>query len=185
MIRIFGCTLLAFTLIALTGCTDDLTSANAPGDETPHTLSAHGNAGNSALHQELAALRRATAKYHDVDVATDDGYAQASPFVPEMGFHYVNGSLIDGSIEVTQPEALVYDSNDPQKKQRKLGAVEYIIPTAIISDQSNLPTPFTGMTTGDWHHEEEIRAWTLHVWIWLDNPEGTFHPENPRVSHGS
>lgn len=24
--------------------------------------------------------------------------------------------------------------------------------------------------------------WTLHAWVWLDNPEGVFHPTNPRVS---
>lgn len=24
--------------------------------------------------------------------------------------------------------------------------------------------------------------WTLHAWVWLDNPEGVFNPTNPRVS---
>lgn len=23
--------------------------------------------------------------------------------------------------------------------------------------------------------------WTLHAWVWFDNPEGVFHPTNPRV----
>lgn len=24
--------------------------------------------------------------------------------------------------------------------------------------------------------------WTLHAWTWMDNPDGVFHPTNPRVS---
>lgn len=25
------------------------------------------------------------------------------------------------------------------------------------------------------------KLWTLHAWVWLDNPEGVFHPTNPQV----
>lgn len=27
--------------------------------------------------------------------------------------------------------------------------------------------------------------WTLHAWVWFDNPEGVFHSTNPRVNVGS
>lgn len=42
-----------------------------------------------ASRKELAQLRRATVRNQDVAWAEGDGYHRASPFVPQMGFHYV------------------------------------------------------------------------------------------------
>lgn len=187
MKRHVGIFALALSLIAITGCSDQPTSYN-PDEETAsraatsHTQSTAASQVSSALEQELASLRAATSQYQDVEKAEEDGYIQATPFVPEMGFHYVNYDLLDGQIDVYSPQALVYDSNDPDHETRNLGAVEYIIldPKKGRSKES-LPTPFTGQTTDDWHYESDLGFWTLHVWVWLDNPEGVFHPHNPRV----
>ncbi len=190
-----GFTFLIAVLVAvgLTACTDSMPTQTEP-EMAVNASSTTGDIAESAkreadsdLQQELAALREATSQYQDVKKAEADGYVQASPFVHEMGFHYVKGPLVpDGQVDVDNPEALVYDSNDPDQETRNLGAVEYIIPDPgddHTADRSgdNLPTPFATMTTDDWHYESHLDSWTLHVWIWLDNPKGVFHPHNPRV----
>lgn len=139
------------------------------------------------LQKELAQLRRATSRYQDVKKALQDGYVGPGPFVPFMGLHYLQPNLLgDGAIDIYRPEALVYDSNDPQQKTHNLGAVEYIIvdPEGLIPP-SELPILFTGQGAGDWHYVDEVGVWTLHVWIWLDNPAGLFNPTNPRVGPGT
>lgn len=130
----------------------------------------------------LAEVREATAEYHDVSVAEDSGYQQVSPFVPGMGYHYLNGSLMDAEVIPTQPEALVYVDNPVDDSMRRLVAVEYIIPEDLVNSQSDLDGMFPGVDGDTWHHEDEIDAWTLHAWVWYDNPEGVFHPTNPRVN---
>ncbi|MDX1617317.1 MAG: hypothetical protein R3224_00925 [Balneolaceae bacterium] len=138
----------------------------------------------SGLNSELARVRSATATYHKVSNAEADGYVQTSPFVPGMGYHYLNGGLVDGQVDITSPEALVYVDNPAKDSKRRLVAVEYIIPKPIIPDKSDLPDLFSG-DSDHWHFEDEIHAWTLHAWVWYPNPEGMFHPTNPRVGSGS
>lgn len=189
MNRLLSLLALSLLLVATTACDEQPTSYEPGDDTTAEALAPQSQAhhGGSALQKELAALRRATSQYQNVKKAEADGYHQHSPFIPGMGFHYVKGSLVDGTAEMSQPEALVYDSNDPEQKTRNLGAVEYIIPDgggAETQDRTgeNLPSLFTGQTSGDWHYESVLDSWTLHVWIWLDNPKGVFHPTNPRVN---
>ncbi len=136
------------------------------------------------LRATLAQVRRATAQYHDVTEAEDSGYQQVSPFVPGMGYHYVNGSLMDAEVIPTQPEALVYVDNPADDSKRRLVAVEYLIPENLVENQSELDGKFPGVDGDTWHHEHEIQAWTLHAWVWYDNPEGVFHSTNPRVNPG-
>ena len=83
--------------------------------------------------------------------ALEDGYVQASPYVPQMGYHYVKGTLVDGVVEPLAvdgvvdplaPEALLYI---PTKKGLKLVAVEYV----STEDQSlfgvNFDPPHDGL----------------------------------------
>jgi len=79
------------------------------------------------------AVRRATARFLDVDDAIAAGYVQFQGCVSgqnlgAMGVHYVNPALFDDRLEVDQPEALVYE---PKRGRRlQLVAVEYITPAA-------------------------------------------------------
>jgi hypothetical protein len=111
-------------------------------------------------------VRKATEKYHDVENALEDGYVQASPYVPQMGYHYVKGTLVDGVVDPLAPEALLYI---PTKKGLKLVAVEYL----STEDQSlfgvNFDPPHDGL------------PYTLHAWIWTPNPDGIFTDFNPRI----
>jgi hypothetical protein len=124
----------------------------------------------------LAAVRAATAQYHDLDRAVAAGYAKFlpcfdAPGIGGMGQHYVKGSLIDGTVTPTKPQALVYEVDGDELE---LVAVEYIIPYTPGSTAPQLfGKPFL--------HNPALGIWALHAWIWKSNPLGMFAPYNPKV----
>ena len=100
----------------------------------------------------------------------------ADPTLGGMGFHYGNVGLIDGSVQVDQPELLLYQ---PLENGRlKLVAVEYIIPYTFVPRDAPAPVLF-GQT---FSQNDTFQLWGLHVWAWKENPSGLFAPWNPRVS---
>lgn len=134
--------------------------------------------GAASGQADLNSVRNFTAKYHDLDKAQHDGYhALLACFdlsgVGGMGQHYVNLSLLDGSVDPMQPEALVYevDSN-----KLKLVAVEYIIPIDAWTS-SQAPTLYGKQFT----RLDSLGLWALHAWIWKPNPDGIFANYNPSV----
>lgn len=70
------------------------------------------SARSDALAHELNSVRKATEQYKNVSVARDDGYAVVAPYVPEMGFHFINPGLFapdaDATVDITEPPILVY-----------------------------------------------------------------------------
>ena len=130
-------------------------------------------ASSADAQRSLAELRRATARYHDVDVAIADGYTLLGCEGPGAGVIYVNGSLFDAQVDPSAPEALIY-TEGPSGKLR-LAGVELVVP-AVASP--NAPV-FLGQA---FQPEEELGVWGLHVWLWVDNPDGLFEELNPRVS---
>jgi hypothetical protein len=139
----------------------------------------------AAVAQEPAgpladAVRAATEKYKDTAAATAAGYVAmpcvSGPAAGAMGIHYVNPAYVeDGAIDVTKPEALMYEPQADGTVQ--LLGVEYII--------------FTGPTVLQGHLFHFVGApnrygldpfYELHVWAWRANPNGTFADFNPDVS---
>lgn len=124
--------------------------------------------------EELNEVRRATAKYHDPDKAIDDGYHAEDMCVPGMGFHYPNFGLVDGDVDHTEPEVLVYEERG---NERHLVAVEYVAiavePPTVLGHEME---PFPLIDPPD-----PLSAWALHAWVWKPNPEGLFHHTNPRI----
>lgn len=120
----------------------------------------HGNDLGAQVEQQLAMARAATAKYHDVNVALADGYVfvGVNPTEDDV-FEFLNFSLVDCTLDVTQPEALRYvESGD----RLRLVAVEYAIPMACSPDP---PTSFlTG--AGEWEQEAGVPVWMLGVPVW-------------------
>lgn len=145
---------------------------------TAHTTSSLAiNKENSALQQELAQARRATARYHDIEQAIADGYEDFGLYESGEGHHYVKFSLLDGTFDPTQPEMLLY-SPVPGEERLELAGVEYLVP---MSMSSTAPTGFTG-DTDEWRNNMEgFGLWELNVWLWLHNPDGVFADRNPRV----
>lgn len=101
-----------------------------------------------------------------------------------MGFHYVNGARIDTTLDVNQPEAVLYA---PAKNgERRLVAVEYVVVDADqdLSTDSDRPSlfghGFDGPMPG--HLPGMPIHYDLHVWAWFDNPNGAYSGWNPSVS---
>jgi hypothetical protein len=130
---------------------------------------------NAVTQQELAAARRATARYHDVAQAEADGYVNIDLYESGEGFHWVNVSLIDGTFDPAHPEILLY-APVPGEARLQLVGVEYVVP---LSEPR--PAGFSG-SADQWREDvEEFGLWELTVWIWEHNPMGVFEYLNPRV----
>jgi hypothetical protein len=155
--------------------------------------------GAAAAQSDLQALRAATARFHDVSAAGRAGYAQPPAPAPlhecissfddtgAMGFHFINGGLLDSEINPTQPEVLVYA---PDKRGRlRLVALEFVVFQAdwIAAHGNTMPELFGQMfmATGFPNRFDIPAFFSLHVWLYQDNPAGLFAPFNPDVSCGS
>jgi hypothetical protein len=125
--------------------------------------------------EQLALAKRATARYRDVQQAIADGYADINVVIPNMGRHFLKQALMDSTFDVEHPELLVYSPDSAGKLQ--LVAVEYAVPTKL---SANAPEGFKG-SADQWFINQQFDIWTLHAWVWKDNPAGIFYPTNPNV----
>jgi hypothetical protein len=133
------------------------------------------------INKDLAAVRRATAKYHRYDVAVEDGFIPLSecvevPGLGGMGYHYGLPSRIDGSIEVEYPQVVMYEP-DKNGKMHLIG-VEYIIPFDFLPADEEPPVLYGQ----EFSANQMLGLWALHVWVWKHNPNGIFDDWNPNVS---
>lgn len=134
---------------------------------------------------ELAAVRAATARFHDLKVAQAAGYVRVSgldycftnPGVGGMGYHLINTSLLDTQLDALHPEAMVYAPGADSKLQ--LVAVEYIVPAAAWDAGHTQPPSVLGQNL---HLNAALGVYILHAWIWKHNPSGVFQDWNPDVS---
>ncbi len=131
-----------------------------------------------AWEVEVNQLKAATEKYVDFNVAVTEGFIDVSGYVPNMGHHFLNPAYSDGVFELEKPEVILYLPDDNDVMQ--MVAVEYSI---IPDDPENPGTPPEGLTgdLDEWHFNEEIGQWQLHVWTKLENPDGIFAPFNPDI----
>lgn len=147
------------------------------------------------LGGQLAQARAATARYHDVSVALQEGFIPVSPCISSpagtMGFHYLNPSRLDGTAVVDEPEILLYLE---ENGQLRLVAVEYVVPvfqdghpyfgSEPPADPGPNPQlfgkPFDGPMPG--HAPDDPWHFDLHVWLWRHNPAGRFAQFNPSLS---
>ena len=132
------------------------------------------------LAGQLAGLRRVTAPFHRFSAAVDAGWSNQlttcfSSSEGAMGFHYNNPSLMDGTVDAAQPEALLYE---PQRDgSLRFVGVEYIVPRTAWSGAE--PPVLYGQT---FPYIELFDVYGLHVWTGTANPDGVFAAWNPRVS---
>lgn len=125
--------------------------------------------------RELNRARRATARYHNINNAIADGYADINVFIPNMGYHYLKSAILDDVFDPEKPELLVYA--DFGNGHLRLVAVEYAVPTSL----SEVPPEGFYGDDDHWHRNDTFGLWTLHAWIWYHNPDGVFADFNPRV----
>jgi hypothetical protein len=134
---------------------------------------------------DLTEVRRATAQFHDLEVAQDEGYNLVPGldycFVKDgvggMGYHYIHLAILDTELNNLEPEAMVYatDANG----ELTLGAVEYIVDAALWDAEHTEPPSVLGQHL---HLHEDLGVYVLHAWIWKNNPSGIYEDWNPRVT---
>jgi hypothetical protein len=200
------------TLLVAAACTDRARTVVAP--EHVHQAShATASRGLGALGPDvladLARVRQATARFHNIDAAFAAGYTVWSPdpFAPgatcpssaegNMGYHLVNVGLRGGAaspaagdavIDPLRPEMLLYEKR-PDGKMHLVG-VEYLVFTAAWERVNGAgaapPEVFGEPLPASLHtfpgNPNPIPHYELHVWIWTSNPLGMFYPWNPTVS---
>lgn len=146
-----------------------------------------GSRGNGA---DVAAVRQATEKYHDVAAAIADGYipfyvCAEQPGVGTMGQHYVKLSLVgDPAIDPLQPEALVYEPTP--NGGVKLVAAEWVVFASVWQDAFGATTPtilgqpMLFRPAGNRYGLPDF--YERHAWLWQGNPDGMFADWNPNVT---
>ncbi|MHB2155756.1 hypothetical protein ACX8XN_15350 [Calditrichota bacterium GD2] len=131
---------------------------------------------------EVNQLKEATEKYVDFKVAKSEGWIDVSGYVPNMGHHFLNPAYSDGVFELEKPEIILYLPDENGVMQ--MVAVEYSIIPEDPENPGNPPEGFAG-DLDEWHFNEELKQWQLHVWIKLENPDGIFAPFNPAIGDES
>jgi hypothetical protein len=172
----------ALSLLLATSCKKETAKEN-PLSTTENELATQANnsaASGTATSELLLSVLRATAKFHSTAQAIKAGYEPddhcvSVPGLGGMGFHWVNPSLVDPVFDPLKPEAILY-ATGPGGNLR-LVAVEYIVinvgqPRPMFGDHpfdiGGTPVP--------------VPHWSLHVWLYENNPSGIFVPFNPNVS---
>ena len=165
---------------AFVGCQKEAIkeSVDEPQSVNKHSVTAEGDVVNdyglsSQTTWELQQARAATARYRDIRNAIKDGYSNINVDVPNMGHHFMNMDLIDGTFDIRKPEILVYNGLDTGNPE--LVAVEYAVP---LTDP--LPEGFTG-SADVWDGNSGFPFWLVHAWVWKYNPAGIFNWTNPDV----
>ena len=138
-----------------------------------------------ANQSDLAGVRGAVARYHDLDRAMADGWGPVEQLdhcfkhdeLGGMGYHLIDASRLDTTLDPHRPEALVYVPKN--NGDLRLGAVEWIVPAGPWDEDNASPPTVLGQ---DLHLNEGLGVYVLHAWIFEPNPAGTFEDFNPRVS---
>jgi hypothetical protein len=134
----------------------------------------------------LAAVQRATARYHRTETAMAAGWNLVPGvdhcfFDPggsgSMGYHLIDLASLDTELDPLHPEALVYAPGP--NGQLQLGAVEYVVPAAMWDATGNAEPPT--MLGQSLHLNGAGDLYILHAWIWRHNPSGIFEDWNPTV----
>ena len=183
------------------------TVAIARSDRAGPPVAAHATAGHAmagdqmaemetaGLEDELAQVRRVTARFHDLDAALDAGYelgwvngsgvriiagCVSHPTAGAMGYHYFNANLMaDLTTDLLHPEVLVYAP--VEDGGLKLVAVEWVVrgqnsnPTGVSSPPTVLEMPMHILVPA-------VGFYIMHAWVWEPNPAGMFADFNPEVS---
>ena len=184
----FGLAVLVVAGIALV---PTVAAADHDGEAHIHTAQAAG------VQDELAQVRRVTARFHRVEEALEAGYelgwvngagvriitnCVSNPTAGGMGYHYFNAELMaDDEVNALEPEALVYAPD--ADGGLKLVAVEWVVRSAQSNPHGvSEPPSVLGMEMHILVPPPGPAFYLLHAWVWSHNPSGMFADWNPQVS---
>ena len=145
--------------------------------------------------ESVSNVRDATAGFKDPAVALAAGYDLLTdaadlacidmPGMGAMGIHYVKGALVQGGkVDAARPQALVYERADDGRLE--LAGVEYVVLKGDwdAAHGGAAPTLFGQQfqTTPDGNRYGLPAFYSLHAWVWAENPAGMFGQWNPAAS---
>jgi hypothetical protein len=135
---------------------------------------------DASQEELLKAVRQATARFNSTTQAEKAGYlvdthCVAVPGLGGMGYHWVNPDFVDAVFDPLQPEVVLY-ATGPGGNLR-LVAVEY-----IVLDEGQDHPSFGGRDFDVGGTPVPVPHWSLHVWLYENNPNGLFTPFNPSVT---
>jgi hypothetical protein len=179
--RRFSMSILPAAIVFLAGC-DGTTVSTEPGE---FRIEAARTGGSDLSGAQLALAREvmgASARFHSITQAEAAGYVVnpnepciAAPGVGGMGYHVPNFGLVNNGFDPLNPDVLLYATGPSGKK--RLVAVEYI----VLNTGQTAPT-FAGQAFDVGGTPNPAPHWSLHVWLWQNNPAGTFARFNPTVT---
>ena len=161
---------------------------------TPAATAGHHPPAGRPSATELARMRAATARFHNIATATDAGYGLLHdtagiscidmPGEGGMGVHFVKGPLVaDPGLDIRHPEALVYAPD--RDGTLRLAALEFIVDKAAWdANHSKPPRLFDGRSFDLTPAPNRFGLnpfYSQHVWIWKNNPAGVLAMWNPQV----
>jgi hypothetical protein len=191
LIGLVGAAVLGSGLLA----TGSLTAAPTAAAAADHATAAHQHPVGRPSAAQIARMRAATDRFHNIATAEDAGYGLLHdkagitcidmPGTGGMGVHWVNGALVgDPTLDPRKPEALVYAPD--RDGTLRLAAVEFIVDKAAWDARHSRPpqlfrkAPFD--VTGAPNRYGLDPFYSQHVWIWRPNPAGVLSMWNPKVS---
>jgi hypothetical protein len=161
-----------------------------------HTLTSQHHEPTPSQKNQASALvkvvRESTERFQDVAVAEAEEYGLLFGCVSgsdygAMGLHYVNLSLVfdGGELDPTRPEIVIYEPL-PNGRLRLIGA-DYLVPAEAwhANPKHTAPPEIMGQLLHLFESPNRFGLpafYTLHVWAWKDNPNGTFVNWHPDVS---
>ena len=102
-----------------------------------------------------------------------------------MGLHFANLALVgDGVIDVNKPEIILYEAT-PSGKLRITGADFLVDAAQWDAAHPGAPPQLMGQLFHFFEAPNRFGLapfYTLHVWAWKDNPNGSYVNWNPNVS---
>ncbi len=152
------------------------------------------------LFEQLEAVRAATERFHDHDVALAEGYELVGGDGPLMGEHWVRRDMTDRPFDLSAPSTLQYLKIDGVYVLTGVAYTVYRgpgepLPEGFAGDADawhlhDMMKISTAVTTGrpllrwitqrriangrtQWNHERPELT-MVHAWTWLDNPDGVF-----------
>jgi hypothetical protein len=135
-------------------------------------------------------VRESTERFRDVEVAKAEGYVLQFGCVSgsdsgAMGLHFVKGDRVgDAVLDPTHPEILIYEPTPGGRL--KLTGVDYLVFAETWHQAHGAGTPeLMGQLLHLFESPNRFGLpafYTLHVWAWKDNPNGTFVNWHPNVS---
>ena len=107
-----------------------------------------------------------------------------------MGLHYLNFGLVDGEIDIAHPEIILFEPT--RDGGIRITGADFVVPVAAWDAAHAIPPAVHAAPPelgGQLFHLFDAPNrfgldpfYTLHVWAWKDNPNGTFVNWNPDVS---